>query len=71
MSRKKSRIGDDSPDLGGYGPVDGDGSPIKRRNITDSVKSSARRTGDRDDRGGWFSSFSLLVCKLRPGISTA
>jgi len=39
----------DTPsDLGGYGP---ESSPIKRRDIFDSVKTSARRTGDRDERG--------------------
>lgn len=47
----KSRVDDTPDDLGGYGAEDGYGSPIKRRDITDSIKSSARRTGDRDDRG--------------------
>lgn len=41
----------DTPDLGGYGSEeDGPASPTKRYTI-DSVKSSARRTGDRDERG--------------------
>lgn len=41
----------ETPDLGGYGSEeDGPVSPTKRF-TTDSVKSSARRTGDRDDRG--------------------
>lgn len=41
----------ETPDLGGYGSEeDGPASPTKRY-ATDSVKSSARRTGDRDDRG--------------------
>ncbi len=47
----KSRMNDTPDDLGGYGPEDGFGSPIKRRSLTDSIRSSARRTGDRDDRG--------------------
>jgi len=37
-------------DLGGYGESDFE-SPIKHRELTDSIKSSARRTGERDDRG--------------------
>ncbi|KDR82399.1 hypothetical protein GALMADRAFT_220397 [Galerina marginata CBS 339.88] len=42
----------DTPDLGGYGSEDdGPSSPTKRSNVNDSVKSSARRTGDRDERG--------------------
>lgn len=41
----------ETPDLGGYGSEeDGPASPTKRY-TTDSIKSSARRTGDRDDRG--------------------
>ncbi|KJA17973.1 hypothetical protein HYPSUDRAFT_205707 [Hypholoma sublateritium FD-334 SS-4] len=41
-----------SDDLGGYGSQDdGPSSPSKRSGLTDSVKSSARRTGDRDERG--------------------
>ena len=39
----------DSDDLGGYGTEND--SPIKRIGINDSVRSSARRTGDRDERG--------------------
>lgn len=44
---------DDEDDLGGYGPVDD--SPTRRkgegsRSVSDTVKSSAKRTGDRDDR---------------------
>ncbi|PPR07277.1 hypothetical protein CVT26_012437 [Gymnopilus dilepis] len=43
----------DTPDLGGYGSDAGVGSsPTKRGfSVNDSVKSSARRTGDRDERG--------------------
>lgn len=69
MPRRKFKMDDHSPDLGGYGPVDGDGSPIKRRNITDSAKSSVRRTGDRDDRGEPFSYFPPLERKLIPCLS--
>ncbi|EGN98100.1 hypothetical protein SERLA73DRAFT_109431 [Serpula lacrymans var. lacrymans S7.3] len=39
----------DSPDLGGYGSEDDDTHVSKTAGLT-SVKSSARRTGDRDDR---------------------
>ncbi|KAG6919647.1 hypothetical protein DXG01_003511 [Tephrocybe rancida] len=51
MSNKKfgkMKSNDDTPDLGGYGSEDDDGiySPTR----SDTVKSSARRTGDRDDR---------------------
>ncbi|KAF8968942.1 hypothetical protein BDZ97DRAFT_1797116 [Flammula alnicola] len=42
----------DTPDLGGYGSEDdGPSSPTKRFGLNDSVKTSARRTGDRDERG--------------------
>jgi len=42
----------ETPDLGGYGSEDdGPSSPTKRFTLNDSVKSSARRTGDRDERG--------------------
>ncbi|KAJ3560203.1 hypothetical protein NP233_g10992 [Leucocoprinus birnbaumii] len=47
--REKSAMQYTPDDLGGYGESDLD-SPFKRRGITDSIKSSARRTGDRDDR---------------------
>jgi len=51
-SFKRGAIGDTPDDLGGYGSEDGEpSSPIKPFNINDSVKSSARRTGDRDERG--------------------
>ncbi|KAF5374102.1 hypothetical protein D9615_008832 [Tricholomella constricta] len=40
---------DDSPDLGGYGSDDDDGAYTPTR-FNDTVKSSARRTGDRDER---------------------
>jgi cohesin loading factor subunit SCC2 len=39
----------DSDDLGGYGT--GNDSPTKNMGVNDSVRSSARRTGDRDERG--------------------
>jgi len=39
----------DSDDLGGY--CTENDSPIKKMGINDSVRSSARRTGDRDERG--------------------
>lgn len=44
----KMKVDDTPDDLGGYGSVDDD-SPT--RNEFSSVKSSARRTGERDDRG--------------------
>jgi cohesin loading factor subunit SCC2 len=48
----KIKLNDTPDDLGGYGSEeDGPSSPTKRRGIMDSVKSSARRTGDRDERG--------------------
>ncbi|KAF8158512.1 hypothetical protein B0H34DRAFT_797892 [Crassisporium funariophilum] len=48
----KMKIDDTPDDLGGYGSeYDGPSSPTKRISIHDSVKSSARRTGDRDERG--------------------
>lgn len=52
-SRKGHRMPDtDTPDLGGYGSDDPLASPVRRRAVTDSVhKGSARRTGDRDERG--------------------
>ncbi|KAF8904085.1 hypothetical protein CPB84DRAFT_1773363 [Gymnopilus junonius] len=51
----------DTADLGGYGSEeDGPGSPTKRSTINDSVKSSARRTGDRDERGP-LEKFTSLV----------
>jgi cohesin loading factor subunit SCC2 len=52
LSRKmqgKMKVDDTPDDLGGYGSVDDDDSP--RRYWNSGVKSSARRTGDRDDRG--------------------
>lgn len=47
----KMKINDTSDDLGGYGSEDDDTaySPT-RTNVYDTVKSSARRTGDRDER---------------------
>jgi cohesin loading factor subunit SCC2 len=55
-SRKGHRVPDtDTPDLGGYGSEDPLASPVRRRALTDSVhKGSARRTGDRDERGEPF-----------------
>jgi cohesin loading factor subunit SCC2 len=42
---------DDTPDLGGYGSEEDDSySPTRGDSVSD-IKSSARRTGDRDDRG--------------------
>ncbi|GLB45503.1 putative sister chromatid cohesion protein [Lyophyllum shimeji] len=50
---------DDTPDLGGYGSEDDDGiySPTR---TNDTVKSSARRTGERDDRAP-LEKFTSLV----------
>lgn len=45
----------DSDDLGGYGTEND--SPIKRMGINNSARSSARRTGDRDERGIFTISF--------------
>ena len=48
----KNTVQDTPDDLGGYGSEDDVPlSPTKGRNVNDSVKSSARRTGDRDERG--------------------
>jgi cohesin loading factor subunit SCC2 len=48
----KHKVQETPDDLGGYGSEDdGPSSPTKGRNFHDSVKSSARRTGDRDERG--------------------
>jgi len=54
-------------DLGGYGESDLE-SPIKYRELTDSIKSSARRTGERDDRGRL--TFVLKLVFLTPSFST-
>lgn len=53
-SSRKGKMGvNNTPDdLGGYGSEEsGPSSPTKRPTLLDSVKSSARRTGDRDERG--------------------
>jgi len=55
-------------DLGGYGESDLE-SPIKHRGLTDSIKSSARRTGERDDRGRL--TFVLKLVLLTPSFSTS
>ena len=55
----KNTVQDTPDDLGGYGSEDDDPlSPSKGRGVNDSVKSSARRTGDRDVRGWYLSIFS-------------
>ena len=55
----KNKVQDTPDDLGGYGSEDDVPlSPTKGRSIHDSVKSSARRTGDRDERGRYL--LSLL-----------
>ncbi|EDR13190.1 uncharacterized protein LACBIDRAFT_292430 [Laccaria bicolor S238N-H82] len=47
----KMKINDTPNDLGGYGSDDDfSSSPTRGRGLFDSVKSSARRTGDRDER---------------------
>ena len=50
LKQRKFMMQGTPDDLGGYGESDLE-SPIKRRELTDSIKSSARRTGERDDRG--------------------
>jgi hypothetical protein len=51
----KNTVQDTPDDLGGYGSEDDVPlSPTKGRNVNDSVKSSARRTGDRDERGRYL-----------------
>ena len=61
----------DTPDLGGYGTEDDDGaySPI-RTNLNDTIKSSARRTGDRDERRTFLfyidPNFAPLMCSSAP-----
>ncbi|KAG5642305.1 hypothetical protein DXG03_003025 [Asterophora parasitica] len=47
-AKQLGKMKDDSPDLGGYGSDDDD--PYSPTRSNDAVKSSARRTGDRDDR---------------------
>lgn len=48
LRKMKVTTKDDEDDLGGYGTPDGDAySPTR----SETVKSSARCTGDRDDRG--------------------
>lgn len=48
----KMKVSDTPDDLGGYGSEEGSPeSPSRQRGINDSVKSSSRRTGDRDERG--------------------
>jgi hypothetical protein len=63
----------DSDDLGGYGSHND--SPLKRMGINDSVKSSARRTGDRDERGifttRFFLTFDLLIFYLFRSLGEA
>ena len=55
----KNKVRDTPDDLGGYGSEDdGPSSPTRRGGVHDSVKSSARRTGDRDERGLYL--FSLI-----------
>ena len=51
----RNKVQDTPDDLGGYGSEDDvPPSPTKGRGIHDSVKSSARRTGDRDERGRYL-----------------
>jgi len=50
LKQRKFMMQGTPDDLGGYGESDLE-SPIKHRELTDSIKSSARRTGERDDRG--------------------
>ena len=53
----KNTVQDTPDDLGGYGSEDDVPlSPSKGRSIHDSAKSSARRTGDRDERGQYHPS---------------
>ena len=59
----KMKIDDTPNDLGGYGSDDDfSSSPTRGRGLFDSVKSSARRTGDRDERGELL--FHHLCCLL-------
>jgi len=62
-SRKgKNKVEDTPDDLGGYGSEDDvPSSPTKGRSVNDSVKSSARRTGDRDERGRYLPLFLYQV----------
>jgi cohesin loading factor subunit SCC2 len=53
--RSKHKVRESPGDLGGYGSEDdGPPSPTKGRSVHDSAKSSARRTGDRDERGRYL-----------------
>ena len=54
----------DSDDLGGYGT-----SPTKKSSISDSVRSSARRTGDRDERGIFITCFFPMTSLLTTYVS--
>lgn len=58
--KKHGNNRDASPDdLGGYGS-EGDDSPSRKRSSSDLVKTSARRTGDRDDRAPLEKLIALL-----------
>ena len=62
-SRVRRGLDETPDDLGGYGSVDDNYSPSRSRSerMTD-VRSSARRTGDRDDRGKFgLISYLLLI----------
>ena len=62
----KSEVQDTPDDLGGYGSEDDSPlSPTKGRRVNDSVKSSARRTGDRDERGRYSFAQLFLVFSLK------
>lgn len=49
-----------SPDLGGYGSEDDDDGAYSPTRTNDVVKSSSRRTGDRDERGKRFPLFDMF-----------
>ncbi|THH14012.1 hypothetical protein EW146_g6273 [Bondarzewia mesenterica] len=52
VAKGKSRMNFDSPDLGGFGSPEDDYKPRKTSlAMGDVAKSSAKRTGERDDRG--------------------
>lgn len=58
----RSRTGDDVPssDLGGYGPEDGM-EFVSHRKAMSSMRSTGKKTGDRDDRGNQLLFFLLLI----------
>jgi cohesin loading factor subunit SCC2 len=51
-SKRRTEIGEDD-DLGGFGPAEDSPQKLRKTSLsmTEAGRSSAKRTGDRDDRG--------------------